>query len=67
MALGSTQPLKPGIDCARLPLEAMSVPLPRKVDSMLPRAAERTLPRANFARVEPNWSGFFVPRQRDFS
>jgi hypothetical protein len=24
---------------------------------MLPRAAERILPRANLARVEPNWSG----------
>jgi hypothetical protein len=49
--------LKPGIDCARLPREAMFVALPRKVDSMLPRAAERTMPRANLARVEPNRSG----------
>jgi hypothetical protein len=41
--------LKPGIDCALLPREAMFVALPRKVDTMLPRA--------NLARVEPNWSG----------
>jgi hypothetical protein len=53
MALGSTQPPKPGIDCVRLPREAMFVALPRKVDTMLLRAAERTLPRANLARVEP--------------
>jgi hypothetical protein len=50
-------PLKPGIDCARLPREAMFVALPRKVDTMLPSAAERTLPRANLPRVEPNRSG----------
>jgi hypothetical protein len=31
------------------------------------RAAERTLPLANLALVEPNRSGFFVPRQRGFS
>jgi hypothetical protein len=31
--------IKQGIDC-----EAMFVALPRKVDTMLPRAAERTLP-----------------------
>jgi hypothetical protein len=37
--------------------EAMFVALPRKVDTMLPRAAERTLPRANLARIEPNQSG----------
>jgi hypothetical protein len=49
--------VKPGINCARLPREAMFVALPRKVDTMLPRAAERTLPRPNFARVEPNRSG----------
>jgi hypothetical protein len=49
--------LKPGIDCARLPREAMFGALPFKVDSMLPRAAERTLPRANVARVEPHRSG----------
>jgi hypothetical protein len=42
--------LKPGIDCALLPREAMFVALPRKVDTMLPRAAERTLPRANMAK-----------------
>jgi hypothetical protein len=35
----------------------MFVALPRKFDTMLPRAAERTLPRANLARVEPNLSG----------
>jgi hypothetical protein len=29
--------LKPGIDCARLPLEAVFVSLPRKVDTTLPR------------------------------
>jgi hypothetical protein len=39
---------KPGIDCARLPREAMFVTLPRKVDTILPRA--------NLARVEPNRS-----------
>jgi hypothetical protein len=49
--------LKLGIDCARLPRKAMFVALPRKVDTMLPRSAERTLPRANLAHVEPNWSG----------
>ena len=49
--------LKPGIDCARLPREAMFVALPRKVETMLLRVAERTLPRANLARVEPNRSG----------
>jgi hypothetical protein len=48
--------LKPGIECARLPREAMFVASPRKVDTMLPRAAERTLPRDNFERVEPNRS-----------
>jgi hypothetical protein len=48
---------KPGIDCARLPREAVFVALPRKVDTMLPRAAERTLQRANLVRVEPNLSG----------
>jgi hypothetical protein len=48
---------KQGIDCARLPREAMFVALPRKVDTMLPRTAELTLPRANLARVEPNRSG----------
>jgi hypothetical protein len=41
--------LKPGIDCARLPREAMFVALPLKVDTMLPRA--------KLARVEPNRSG----------
>jgi hypothetical protein len=41
--------LKQGIDCARLPREAMFVALPRKVDTMLPRA--------NLTRVEPNRSG----------
>jgi hypothetical protein len=41
----------------RLPREAMIVALPRKVDTMLPLAAERTLPRTNLARVEPNRSG----------
>jgi hypothetical protein len=35
----------------------MFVALPRKVDTILPRAAERTLPRANLARVEPKRSG----------
>jgi hypothetical protein len=35
----------------------MFVALPHKVDTMLPRAAERTVPRANWARVEPNRSG----------
>jgi hypothetical protein len=35
----------------------MFVALPRKVDTMLPRAAERALPRANLAVVEQNWSG----------
>jgi hypothetical protein len=49
--------IKPGIDCERLPREAMFVTLLHKVDTMLPRAVERTLPRANLARVEPNWSG----------
>jgi hypothetical protein len=49
--------LKPGIDCARLPREAMFVAVPRKVDTILPRAAERTLPRANVARIEPNRTG----------
>jgi hypothetical protein len=49
----SSSILKPGIDCARLPREAVFVALPRKVDTMLPRAAERTLPR-----VEPNRSGY---------
>jgi hypothetical protein len=29
----------------------------RNVDTILPRAAERTLPSANLVRVEPNWSG----------
>jgi hypothetical protein len=51
--------LKPGINCARLPREAMFVSLPRKVNTMLPRA--------NLARVEPNRSGSLSPRQRDFS
>jgi hypothetical protein len=37
MALGSTQLLKPLIDCARLPREAMFVALPLEVDTMLPR------------------------------
>jgi hypothetical protein len=41
--------LRPGIDCARLPREAMFVAVPRKVDTMLPRA--------NLARVERNRSG----------
>jgi hypothetical protein len=41
--------LKPGIDCSRLPPEAVFVALPRKVDTMLPRAAERTLSHANLA------------------
>jgi hypothetical protein len=49
--------LKPGIDCTRLPREAMFVALPRKVDTILPRGAERKLPRSNLARVEPNRSG----------
>jgi hypothetical protein len=40
-----------------MPREAMFVALPHKVDTMLPREAERTLPRANLARVEPNRSG----------
>jgi hypothetical protein len=35
----------------------MLVALPRKVDTMLPRAAERTLPLANLERVEQNRSG----------
>jgi hypothetical protein len=49
--------LKPGVDWARLPREAIFVALPRKVDTMLPRAAERTLPLANLARLEPNRNG----------
>lgn len=53
--LGTT--LKPGIDCARLPHEAMFIALPRKVNTMLLRAAELTLLRTNLARVEPNRSG----------
>jgi hypothetical protein len=44
--------VKPGIDCVRLPREAMFVALPRKFDTMLPRATQRTLPR-----VDPNRSG----------
>jgi hypothetical protein len=34
----------------------MFVALPRKVNAMLPHATEQTLPRANLACVEPNWS-----------
>jgi hypothetical protein len=49
--------LKPGIDCARLSHEALFVALPNKVDTMLPRAADRTLPRGNLAHVEPDKSG----------
>jgi hypothetical protein len=49
--------LKPGIDCARLPREAMLVAVPRKVYTILPHAAEQTLSRANLACVEPNRSG----------
>jgi hypothetical protein len=52
-----TTGIKPGIDCARLPREAMFIALPRKVDTMLLRAVERTLPRAKLALVEPNRSG----------
>jgi hypothetical protein len=61
------QYIKPGIDCTQLLRKAMFVALPRKVNTMLPCAAEWTLPRANLAHIEPNWSGFFVPRQRDVS
>jgi hypothetical protein len=51
MKTGSRQNLvKPGIDCARLPREAMVVALPRKVDTVLRSA--------NLPRVEPNRSGF---------
>jgi hypothetical protein len=49
-----------------MPRVAMFVALPRKVDTMLPRAAQQTLPRelgAHRAKSER----FFVPRQRDFS
>jgi hypothetical protein len=35
----------------------MFVALPRKVNTTLTRAAERTLPRANLARVKPNRNG----------
>jgi hypothetical protein len=49
--------VKPGIDWARLPRQAMFVALPRKVDTMLLHAVERTLPRSSLARVEQNWSG----------
>jgi hypothetical protein len=42
--------LKPGIDCARLPREAVFVALRRKVHTMLPCE--------NLARVELNRSGF---------
>jgi hypothetical protein len=48
---------EPGIDCERLPCESMFVTLPRKVDTILPRRAERTLPRANLAIEELNRSG----------
>jgi hypothetical protein len=48
--------VKPGIDCVPLPREAMFVALPRKDETILPRAAERTLPRAHLERVEPNRS-----------
>jgi hypothetical protein len=46
-----------GIDCAQLPREAMFIALPRKVNTILLRAAEQTLPRANLAHVKPNQSG----------
>jgi hypothetical protein len=49
---------EPDIDYARLSREAMFVALPRKVDTMLPRAAVFILPRANLAYVESNFSGF---------
>jgi hypothetical protein len=49
--------LRSGIDCSRLPRQAMFVVLPRKVDTIYTRAAERTLQRPNLARVEPNRSG----------
>jgi hypothetical protein len=42
--LSLSLPPKPGVDCARMPREAMFVALRRKVDTILPRAAERTLP-----------------------
>jgi hypothetical protein len=62
----SCQLLKLGIDCARLPREAIFVALPRKVDTMLPSTAEWTLPRGNLGRVEPNRSGS-LPRGKGIS
>jgi hypothetical protein len=59
--------LKSGIDCARLPREAMFVALPRKVETMLLRAAERTLPRAKLGACRAKSERLFDPRQRDFS
>jgi hypothetical protein len=48
--------VKQGIDCARPQREAMFVALPRKVDTMLPPAAEQILSHVNLARVEQNRS-----------
>jgi hypothetical protein len=45
----------------------MFVALPREVDTMLPRAAERTLLRANLKRVEPDRSGSLSRGKMDFS
>jgi hypothetical protein len=50
------------LSIARLPREAMFVALPRKVDNILPRAAERT----RTWRVSSQIGAVFVPRQRDF-
>ena len=55
--------VKLGIGSARLPREAVFVALRSKVDTMLPRAAERTLPHSNLARVEPNRSGSLSRRK----
>jgi hypothetical protein len=44
----------------------MFVALPRKVDTMLPRAAERTLPR-ELGECRAKSERFFVSLQRDFS
>jgi hypothetical protein len=59
--------VKPDIDCARLPREAMVVALPRKVDTILLRAAVFVLPRANLEACLAKSERIFVLRQRDFS
>jgi hypothetical protein len=58
--------LKPGIDCMRLPREAIFFVLPRKVDTILPRALQNEHCRAPTWRVSSQIGAVLCPAAKGF-